>query len=113
MSESGRSELLGDAEAAQAFEALKRRAEAANRVTKMRLRHDAVYAESKKRIPTPGQKHDEATLQRRVGGPFVDAMEEAEASRRREENVNRARVVLLSRLKLPKGTGTAIPRAAK
>jgi hypothetical protein len=65
----------------------------------MRARHDAVYMESKRRVLTPAQKKDQAALERRVAGPFVTAMEDAEAARRRDENVAKARIVLLSRLK--------------
>ena len=112
LSSSGRSELVEDADAMAAFEALQRRAEAATRITKMRARHDAVYAESRKRVPTPAQREESAALQRKVAGPFVDAIEEREAQTRRDQNISKARIVLLSRLRLPKPNPAAsLPRA--
>eukprot|EP00672_Neobodo_designis_P016423 CAMPEP_0174851730 /NCGR_PEP_ID=MMETSP1114-20130205/23624_1 /TAXON_ID=312471 /ORGANISM="Neobodo designis, Strain CCAP 1951/1" /LENGTH=117 /DNA_ID=CAMNT_0016086285 /DNA_START=52 /DNA_END=401 /DNA_ORIENTATION=- len=101
MSESGHSEVLqsaDDLDTIRAYETLRRRAEAASRTVKMRARHDAVYRESSKRILTPAQREDAAALERRLAKPFVDAMEERESEARRGHNIQKARVVLLSRL---------------
>jgi hypothetical protein len=80
-------------------ESLERRLAAAEAVLKARLRHDAVFADAKSRILTPRQEYELAANERRIAKPYVDRMEELEASQRRDEHLAKARITLLSRLK--------------
>ena len=80
-------------------EALTRRYAAALAVIKHRCRHEINFAEAKDRVPTPAQRHDRQAIERRVSKPFADAVIARLEERQRQDNIAKARITLLSKLK--------------